>query len=389
MDNEQIQVKNDSQQGPDYIKLLQDIKKYRKTYYKVLAITFVLMAFITLSIPNYYKCTVKLVPEASSTKGTGSLSSLASSFGFNVGGSNTGGDAIAPLLYPDLMNSVAFRASLFPIEVIRENDSTQTKMTYYDYLLNEQKLPWWSSAGGAIKDWIISLFISEEEPETINPFKLTKEQYSVVKMMEKKVVCDVEQKTLVITIDVTDTDPLIAATMADSVQRHLQEFITDYRTKKARIDLAYSQKLYDEAKDRYDEARKRSAAFNDANRHVIFDKFRSERTEFENEMQLQYRTYSQVAAQLQLAEAKVQEDTPAFTTLQPATVPVKKQGPKRAILCLATMFVAFLCTSLFVFYKEGELQPFINRLHHDPLSLVDADVEEYYVISKFPPHRKG
>ena len=48
MDNEQIQVKNDSQQGPDYIKLLQDIKKYRKTYYKVLAITFVLMAFITL-----------------------------------------------------------------------------------------------------------------------------------------------------------------------------------------------------------------------------------------------------------------------------------------------------------------------------------------------------
>ena len=387
MDNEQIQVKNDSQQGPDYIKLLQDIKKYRKTYYKVLAITFVLMAFITLSIPNYYKCTVKLVPEASSTKGTGSLASLASSFGFNIGGSNAGGDAIAPLLYPDLMNSVAFRASLFPIEVIREDDSTQTKMTYYDYLLNEQKLPWWSSAKGAVTDWIKSFFATEEEPESINPFKLTKEQYSVVKMMEKKVVCDVDQKTLVITIDVTDTDPLIAAIMADSVQQHLQEFITDYRTKKARIDLTYSQKLYKEAKDRYDEARKRSATFNDANRNVIFDKFRSERTELENEMQLQYRTYSQVAAQLQLAEAKVQEDTPAFTTLQPATVPVKKQGPKRAILCLAAMFIAFLFISLYVFNKEGELQPFLERLHGEPKQ--KENTEEYYVISKFPPHYKG
>ena len=140
MDNEQKEVLKDRElPGPDYIKLMQDIVKYRKTYYKVLAITFVLTAFITLSIPNYYKCTVKLAPEASSTKGTGSLASLANSFGFNIGGSNAGGDAIAPLLYPDLMNSVAFRASLFPIEVIREDDSTQTKMTYYDYLANDNK----------------------------------------------------------------------------------------------------------------------------------------------------------------------------------------------------------------------------------------------------------
>lgn len=387
MDNEQIQVKNDSQQGPDYIKLLQDIKKYRKTYYKVLAITFVLMAFITLSIPNYYKCTVKLVPEASSTKGTGSLSSLASNFGFNIGGSNMGEDAIAPLLYPDLMNSVAFRASLFSIKVIQEDDSTYTPISYYDYLQNVQRKPWWTTAVTASKDWIKSLFTDEEESDKIDPFKLTKEQFSVVKAMEKKVVCDVEQKTMVITIDVIDPDPLIAATMADSVQEHLQNFITDYRTKKARVDLAYSQKLYKEAKDRYDGARKRSAAFNDANRNAIFDRVRSERTELENEMQLQYRAYSQVAAQLQLAEAKVQEDTPAFTTLQPASVPVKKQGPKRVILCLAAMFVAFLCTSLYVFYKEGELQPFIERLHGE--SKKREDTGEYYVISKFPPHYKG
>ena len=385
MDNEELRpvVKP---QGPDYIKLLHDVKKHRKIYYKVFTITFLLTAFITLSIPNYYKCTVKLVPEASSTKGTGSLASLASSFGFNIGGSNTTGDAIAPLLYPDLMNSVSFRASLFPIEVIREDDSTQTKMTYYDYLLNEQKRPWWSSFSSAVIEWIKSIFVEEEESDAVDPFKLTKEQYKIVQMMEKKVVCDVEQKTLVITIDVTDPDPLIAATLADSVQMHLQEFITEYRTQKARIDLAYSQHLFKEAKDRYDIARKRSAAFNDANRNVIFDRIRSERTELENEMQLQYRTYSQVAAQLQLAEAKVQEDTPAFTTLQPATVPVKKQGPERAIICLAALFLAFLGTSFYVFYKEGELQPFIDRLHNSTNR--SSDVEEYYVISKFPPHRK-
>ena len=91
----------------------------------------------------------------------------------------------------------------------------------------------------------------------------------IVEAMGSKVVCDVDAKTMVITIDVTDQDPLIAATMADSVQVRLQHFITDYRTRKARIDLAYSQKLYPEAKQRYEKARLKSASYNDANMHVF------------------------------------------------------------------------------------------------------------------------
>lgn len=41
----------------------------------------------------------------------------------------------------------------------------------------------------------------------------------------------------------TDQDPLISATMADSVSMHLQQFITKYRTNKARIDVEHYQKL--------------------------------------------------------------------------------------------------------------------------------------------------
>ena len=48
--------------------------------------------------------------------------------------------------------------------------------------------------------------------------------------------------------------------------------------------------------------------------------------DLENEMQLQYKAYNTASAQLLAAEAKVQQETPAFTTLQSATVPVKKAG---------------------------------------------------------------
>ena len=337
--------------------LYRDIYRNRRLYYKVIAITFVLAAFITLCIPNYFRCTVKLAPELSGNSKTGSLASLASSFGINIASGNFGTDALIPTLYPDLINSVPFRASLFPVLVEQEDDSTHTKMSYYDYLSKEQKLPWWTSSKKAIVEFVKSWFIDTDTSKIVNPFKLTKEQYEIAKEMEDKVVCDIDKKTLVITIDVTDTDPYIAATMADSVRVRLQKFITDYRTSKARIDLEYNKKLLVELEARYEKARKAYADYAAANRSILFESMRSERTKHENKMQIEYRAYSQVLAQLQMAEAKVQEETPAFTILQPATVPVKKEGPKRAILCLMFLFLVCMGTTIYVWHKEMHLLP--------------------------------
>ena len=356
---------------PTLGQLWQDIKKHKKLYYKVLGITFIVSAIITLSIPNYYKCTVMLAPEMSGAKTGGALSGLASSFGINLGGASAGADAIVPTLYPDLMNSVTFRASLFPIKIQREGETAT--MTYYEYLKDGQKVPWWSQA----KKALFSIFAGPEpDVDKVNTFKLTKEQSGIIKLISEKVVCDVDNKTNVITINVTDQDPLIAATMADSVQKHLQAFITDYRTRKARVDLAYNQKLFKESKARYEEARKRFANFSDANRNMLFESKRSERTELENEMQLQYRAYSQIAAQLQLAEAKVQEETPAFTILQPATVPIQKTGPKRTSTIFILLILAIFASTIYIFNKEGHLIPLLKPAHKleddfDELSLAD------------------
>ena len=343
--------------------LYRDIYRNRRLYYKVIAITFVLAAFITLCIPNYYRCTVKLAPELSGNSKAGSLSSLASSFGINIASGSFGTDALIPTLYPDLINSVPFRASLFPVLVEQEDDSTHTKMSYYDYLSNVQKLPWWISLKKAIVESIKSWFVDTDTSEFLNPFKLSNKQYAIAKEIEKKVVCDVDKKTLVITIDVTDTDPYIAATMADSVRVRLQRFITDYRTSKARIDLEYNKKLLVESEARYEKARKAYADYADANRNILFENMRSERTKLENKMQIEYRSYSQGLAQLQLAEAKVQEETPAFTILQPATVPVKKDGPKRAVLCLMSLFLACMGTTIWVWHKEKHLLPIFGIMN--------------------------
>ena len=208
----------------------------------------------------------------------------------------------------------------------------------------EQKSTWWSEGLKAF----FGLFGAKEEESVakVDPFELTKEQTDIAKAIDKNVVCDVDKKTFVITIDVTDQDPLICATLADSVKTRLQNFITDYRTSKARVDLEYNKKLFVEAKARYEEARDRYAAYADSHRNVSSQTAQTKESDLQNEMQMQQQIYQQV--------------TPAFTTLQSATVPVRKAGPKRAQMCLIFLFLAFLATTAYILHKEDDLKPLLG-----------------------------
>lgn len=354
-------IQNNKEQSIGFGVLLKDLRKYKKRFYIVLPITFLVSCILVLFLPNYYECEVMLAPELSRVGTSNSLLSLASSFGMKLGTGTAGGEALFPTLYPDMVSSTDFKTSLFNIPV-HKKDSTRM-MTYYDYLQNEQKSPWWSEAISGTIGFLVGLIATPDstvEDTKLDPFQLTKEQKRIADLLDKKVVCDVDAKSLVITIDVVDQDPLIAAVIADSVKNRLQGFITSYRTRKARVDLEFNRKLFAETKARYEKARRDYASFADSNQDLILESVRSRRADLENEMQLRYNAYTQVATQLQAAEAKVQEDTPAFTTIQSATVPVKKAGPKRGKRVLAITFLAFIFTAVWAINKEGHLKPFIG-----------------------------
>lgn len=370
MNEENKHIEEPEESSIDYVKIFQDLKKHKKLYLKVLGVTFVVAVIIAMSMPNYYKCEVMLSPELSTRRSANSLASLASSFGVNLGSGMANSEALFPTLYPELINSVDFKTSLFPVKVTIEGNKRKgipdRTMSYYDYLKNEQKRAWWSSvlsAPGKLIGWTLSLFRDKEKVEPakeINPFRLTKEQAGIAQAINRNVVCDVDKKTMVITISVTDQNPVICATMADSVKTRLQNFITDYRTSKARVDLEYNKKIFGEVKARYEQARVRFAGFSDANRDAQSQRSLTKKAELQNEMMLQQSIYQQVATQLQQAELKVQEETPAFTTLQSATVPVQKAGPSRAKICLIYLFLAFLGTTAWVLHKEGHLKSLLG-----------------------------
>jgi len=338
----------------EVIKLLYADRKKVCIYAFVAGVIGVALAFGT---PKIYKSTVILAPEESGAGFSGSISSLASMVGMNMKIGQTG-DALYPEIYPDLMNSTDFLVGLFPIKVTK--DKTGDTFTYQDYIQNHQKL--------AVSDYpkalivnLIEKFKEEETPGSghkVDPFRLTKKEDEVAKSIKGKLDCAVDKKTNVITITVTDQDPLIAATVADSVQSHLQEAITDYRTKKARIDLEYMNELFAEARKQYDKARQVYASFADANQEILLQSYQSKVDDLENDMQLKFNIYQQVVEQRQLAQAKVQERTPAFTIVQRATVPIKHSSRPKIVTLAIWMFLGFMLRSGMLAWRNRK--SFIN-----------------------------
>ena len=128
--------------------------------------------------------------------------------------------------------------------------------------------------------------------------------------------------------------------------RKLQEYITDYRTSKAKEDCLYLEKLFKERQQEYYVAQKEYANYIDSHDNIILQSVRAEQERLQNDMSLAYQVYSQVANQLQLARAKVQEEKPVFAVVEPAVVPLNPSGINKKIYVLVFVFLS-VCFVMF------------------------------------------
>lgn len=342
----------ESKKQPEVIDLrvvMSKIWKNKKLFYKTLPIAFVLSCIYILSIPRYYTSDVKLAPEMENSMGGGTLGSIAASFGFDLSDMQTS-DAISPLLYPDLMEDNKFVTNLFNIQVATKNGDI--KDSYYNYLKKHQKKAWWMYPIG----WIKKMFSEDDNGQgakgKLDPYHLSKKDDNIAEKIRDNIKLSIDKKTGVITINATDQDPIICKTLGDSIMTRLQDFITDYRTNKARIDVEYYKKLTAETKQEYEKARQRYGSYADANMDIVLESYRSKRDDLENDMQLKFNAYSTMNTQLQAAMAKVQERTPAFTVVKGAAVPVKPAGPKRMLFVAGMLILTFIGTAFYLVRKD-------------------------------------
>ena len=315
----------------------------------------ILSIIIAFSIPKLYTSTVVMAPESSSgTSVSGGLGALASMAGFNLGGLSGSEDALYPELYPQIVSSTPFLCDVMNLQV--ETIDGELKTSMYDYLVNHQKSPWWSKMIAAPFKWIKRLTGGEKKEDIIpldaEEMTLSRRQYLTLKSLDDLISVSVDKGNCVITLSVTMQDPKIASYVATVVSENLQEYIGKYRSAKARKDLAYTEKLYTEAQEKYYKAQQAYATYADQHQGVVKMQYQIEQDRLSNEQDLAFNVYNQIAQQLEMARAKVAESTPVCVVMQPAIVPVKASSPKKMMMGLLYVFLAFFGTAAWYIVKE-------------------------------------
>lgn len=342
----------------DIVALFRLLWNKRKLIIRNCVVGGVLAIIVAFSIPKEYTSTVVLAPEfVSGTKLSDGFSSLASMAGIDISAISKSQDALYPELYPQIVSSTPFLCDLMSLQLESKDGELRTNM--YRYLNKHQKMPWWNYII-AVPVGVVRRIAGLEEGDTIMPIdgaemNMTRRQFLTIKSLGKKIDVNVDKGNFVITINVTMQDPKISAFVANIVADKLQQSIGEYRSAKARKDMQYVGNLYTEAQQKYFTAQKDYADFVQQHQRIVDMQYQIEQDRLENEKELAFNVYMQMAQNYEMAKAKIQEETPVCVVMQPAIIPIKASSPKKMMMGLLFVFLAFFGTSSWVIVKNRVL----------------------------------
>lgn len=327
----------------DLIDLAKKLWVKRKLILKVSSVGLVIGVIIAFSIPKEYTTTVILAPENSANNNLGNAGALAAMAGINLGSSPSAD--ISSDVYPNIMESTPFVLGLSQMTVPNDNHS----MTLFNYIKEDQQKAWWSYVFGLPK-LALQIFSVDSDGgnSTKDKLSLSKDQIDVIETLRGKLTISIDKKTGIIILNSTMQSPEVSALVADSLINYLQSYIISYRTEKSREDLKFTEKLYLEAKKEYSDAQRKYAQYVDANQNVILASYRVNQEKLQNEVSLTYSVYNQVAQQLQVAKVKVQDQTPVYTIIQPAVIPLIPSKPNKKLIVIGFIFLFGLGASGYI-----------------------------------------
>ena len=339
----------------DIMELISKIWKNRSMIIKWCIAGAIIGLVVGFSIPKTYTAGVTLAPEMQQKTSSG-VSSIASMMGVNL---NNSVDAISVEMFPDVVHSTPFIFELFDLPVTFERKDSVITTTLVDYMLEYQKQAWWTPVltfPFKVLGWCIDLLKPDKEEATgdgaLNPYNLPKKEREVVKFFEENIMVNVDKKTFKTEITLLLQDRLVVATVMDAITENLKAYMSDYRSSKARQDVENLSIICEQRKADYYIAQQAYAKYIDANKNVILQSANAERERLQQEMNLAYQVYSQVATQLEGARIQEQQAKPVFAIINPVTIPIKRAAPSKAKMLVIFTFLAGCCAAAWVLFGD-------------------------------------
>ena len=351
----------------DLIALFLKIWENKKLILKYFLIFFLIGIFVAIFSPKEYTAQSVVLPQSNSASGIGSLSGLAAIAGVSIGNNN--GD-ILPKLYPNIAQSIPFQKEMLktPINITGIDEA----ISYQDYY---QKYPK-TNLLSTIKKYTIGLpgliigsFKSEEKNKTIsvkdssNIYSITKDEKKLFDLLKSQLNINYSEKEGYVTLSFSMDEPLAAAQMLKNVENYLQNAVTEFKIQKAKQQLDFIQKRYNEAEKDFKEKQIRLASFQDSNRGLISSLPQTRLSQLQTDFNLAFNIYSELAKQLESQKIKVKEDTPVFTVIEPVSVPLDRTKPKRGIIIAVWSFLGIVIGVGLIFVKD-----FISNIKKDTIN---------------------
>ena len=356
----------------DLIDLIRKLWLERMFILKVTGV-FILLGLLTaLTGSKEYTASCQFVPQTSKNANNSSMARLASLAGINMGSLATGEQLLSPLVYPNVLNSIAFKRDLLQTQIrINGEEEPITLLTY----LSDKKYRKFSLTGTILKytvglpGLIVHAIKGEpEEQETIADESfvvLTKEEYTAVRALESVIGIEVEEKKGYIALSAQMPEPYAAAQVAESALELLQKYITEFKVDKVQSNLEFIQERYDELKKEYEEIQEQRAAYKDANQGISTSRARTNLEKLDNQYNLAYSIYSEMATQLEQAKIQVKETTPILTVIDPVSMPIKPAKPRKMMMLVGFTFLGGVAACGYVLIAPTLREAFASARRKD------------------------
>ena len=337
----------------DLIELAKNLWQGRRTIIKVTIFCAFIGLLVAILSPKEYTTKVVIVPQLSNKQGPlGNLSGLASLAGITI--STPASAEISPTTYPQIISSIPFQLEMMNTRLtFSKIDHIVTLYEYYsEYVKPNPILKYTFCLPETILKAIRKKQSIADSETSYGLIQLTEEQDIVYEIINRKISIEINSKDGYITLLCRMPEALPSAQLAQRAQELLQQQITEFKIQKATSNLEFIQQRYDEVQGQYNQAQEALARFSDRNKNIVTAIAQTESDRLRNDYNLAYAIYSEMAKQLEQTKIQVKEDTPVFTVIEPASVPLYKSKPRRTMIMIGFMLLGGVVGCVTIFFRR-------------------------------------
>ena len=321
----------------DLVELLKTVWRGKKTIIVISFVFAVIGVGAALRSPVVYSSSTTFITSSSDSTSSSGLGGVASLVGINLGGVSAG-NGIPAAMYPQIGESIDFKRALLK-SFIDENEQVK------------------------LDDFLIALHGIEKTLNTQNKSKsfVSESEDKLFNILSGIISISVNQKDGFITISANMPESEFAANTCINAREILQEIVINNKIKSAKQKLEYIEEQLSSKRVEFEQIQNKLSYFNDSNLNIVTSSIINERDKLEADFQIINSVMVELSKQVEQRKLQVSEDTPVFSVIKEANMPVRRSSPKRTQMVLIFSFMGVVLSSLYTLLKTP-LAKIINEI---------------------------